>query len=64
MSLGNVFASNTFINNRGDAQANVHHGATSGDLWTANIFESAVEVPSYSYFAQHNASAVVIFDPS
>ena len=64
MSLQNTFASNTFINNGETGQANIHHGSTSGDWWTANVFDSVAGVPTYTQYDQHNASAVVIFDPS
>ena len=66
-SVANTFASNVFINNGGgnhDGQANVHHGETSGDLWTSNTFESSAGVPSYTQWEEHNSSATVIFDPS
>ena len=64
-SVRNVFVGNTVLNNGGHSggQINVHHGATYGDVWTANTVIGNGSVPDYAPLVPQNNSAVIIFDP-
>jgi parallel beta-helix repeat protein len=63
ISLGNIFASNIARNNGGHngGQFDVHHGATTGDVWTNNQAMGAA--PAYCS-VPYNSSSTVIFDPA
>jgi parallel beta-helix repeat protein len=65
ISLSNTIAGNRVVDNGGHdgGQVNVHHGATTGDYWTANTFESDSGVPTGYSDAVGNSSSVAIFEP-